>query len=169
MQSNIGGAPQLTGLFKFTSLGNLVSNLWGVAFSIGAIAAFLFMGLGAITWITGGGEKAKVEEAKERITQGMVGLGILAVSYAVALLVQQFLGLNVFGGGSGGSGGGGGTGTCDGYANGVTQCRNQDCRFYHCNNGTWELTNQTPEPICMGNRSQGCYGVNPGFDPNATP
>jgi hypothetical protein len=164
--SDIAGSPLLNGVFKFTSLGNLVSNLWGVAFSIGALAAFLFIGLGAVTWITGGGEKAKVEEAKERITQGIIGLAILAVSWAVALIVQQFLGLNVFGGGSGGTGGGGGgTVACTATS---PQCRNQDCHFYTCTNGQWVYTSQT-EPICVSNPSQGCYGVNPGFDPNATP
>lgn len=141
--------------FGFKTIGSLFSNLWGVAFTIGALAAFLFIILGAIIWITGGGEKAKVEEAKDRITQGIVGLGILAVSWAVALLVQQFLGLNIFGGGSGAPTGGG-PGTCDGYANGTTQCRNQDCLFYHCNNGTWEVTNQAPEPIC-NQYHLGCY------------
>ena len=165
MNSDIGS--QISGTFFYQNIGHLVTNLWGVAFVVGAVAAFLFIVLGGVLWITAGGDKGKVEEARERITQGMIGLAILAVSWAVALLVQRFLGLNILGG-SGSGGTGGGSGTCDGYANGVTQCRNQDCHFYHCNNGTWEVTAQT-EPTCMDNPSGGCYGANSGFDPNATP
>jgi hypothetical protein len=154
MQSNIAG--QLGTLFKFTSLGNLVSNLWGVAFSIGAIAAFLFMGLGALTWITGGGEKAKVEEAKERITQGIVGLAILAVSYAVALLVQQFLGLNVFGSGGNGGPPNGCQYSCEGQVpKGTPQCRNQDCQMYVCDGKCW-IPQGTYEPMCQAHH-HGCY------------
>jgi hypothetical protein len=167
MQSNI--QQQIESTFAFKSLGAMVTNLWGVAFVLGSVAAFLFVVMGGVLWITAGGDKGKVEAAKERITQGLVGLAILAVSWAVALLVQQFLGLSILGGGSGG-GGSGGSGTCDGYANNTTQCRNQDCQFYTCTNGTWGLaTGRQPESTCMANRSGGCYGNNSGFDPNATP
>lgn len=133
---------------------------------VGAVAAFLFIVLGGVLWITAGGDKGKVEQARERITQGIIGLAILAVSWAIALLVQRFLGLNILGGASGG--GGGGNGTCDGYPNGRTQCRNQNCQFYTCNNGSWGPAGMQPEPTCMANRSGGCYGANSGFDPNAT-
>lgn len=157
MESNIKGT--LNGVFKFTSLGNLVSNLWGIAFTIGALAAFLFIVIGAITWITGGGEKAKVEEAKERITQGIVGLGILAVSWAVALLVQQFLGFNIFGGSGGNGGGGGGNNcqySCEGQVPaGTPQCRNQDCQMYVCDGKCW-IPQGTFEPMCQQNH-HGCY------------
>lgn len=158
MGSNIGA--EISSTFGFQSIGSLFTNLWGVAFTIGALAAFLYIILGAITWITGGGEKAKVEEAKERITQGIVGLAILAVSWAVALLVQQFLGLNIFGGG-GGTGGGtpGGVGCqmvnnkCDGWADiGPTEHWNQDnCHIYICTASCWRDTGKiqpgcTPKP-----------------------
>ena len=172
MQSNIAAQPQFAGLFKFTTLGNMVSNLWGVAFMVGAAVAFVFVAMGALEWITGGGDKGKVEEAKNRITQGMVGLAILAVSWAVALVVQRFLGLNILVGGSGstgGTGGTGGTGTCDGWAvAGSTHCRNQDCMSYTCTSASCWTAAGGPEPTCAANRSAGCYGVNSGFDASAT-
>lgn len=155
MTSDVAG--QLGNTFKFTSIGSLATNLWGVAFMVGALAAFGFLILGAIEWITGGGEKAKVEQARDKITQGMVGLGILAVSWALALLAQQFLGLNIFGGTEN-------NGTpppscqminnkCDGWADiGPTEHWNQDnCHIYICTTSCWQDTgkiqpNCTPKP-----------------------
>lgn len=156
MPSDIAG--ELGNTFGYTTIGGLVSNIWGVMFSIGAIAAFLFIGIGALTWITGGGDKGKVEEAKNRITQGVIGLSILAVSWAVALLVQRFLGLNIFGGNGGGGGGGGNNCqySCEGQvAKDTTQCRNQDCQFYKCDGKCWQPQG-TYEPICQ-QYHLGCY------------
>ncbi len=158
MNSNIEEILRGNKTFGYTELGPLVSNLWGVAFTIGAVAAFLYTVLGAVNWITGGGDKGKVEEAKNRITQGMLGLAILAVTWAVALLVQRFLGLNIL---RGGSGGGGGPYPCEASQKNLTQCRNQDCQFYKCDGSTW-IPQGTYEPICQSDPSKGCYGVNQG-------
>ncbi len=152
-QSNIDQGIKDT--FAYKDLGSLASRLWGVAFTIGAIAAFLYTVLGAVNWITGGGDKGKVEEAKNRITQGMFGLAILAVTWAVALLVQRFLGLNILGGGSGGGGGGIGVGCqminnkCDGWAEiGPTKHWNQDnCHIYICTPNCWHDTGEI-QPNC---------------------
>ena len=176
-ESHIG--EEISSTFAFKELGPFVSSLWGAALVLGTIAAFLFFVIGAVLWITAGGDKGKTEQAKERITQSIIGLTILALTWVVSLLVQQFLGLNILSGGSGGGGGGGGgnisafcranpSRCCDGWADpGTTHCRNQNCGFYYCNNGTWQGPNGT-EPKCMQKPSAGCYGVNSGFDPNAT-
>lgn len=160
MTSDIAG--QLGNTFQFKSIGSLASNLWGVAFAIGALAALGFLVLGGITWITGGGEKAKVEEARERITQGMVGLGILAVSWAVALLAQRFLGLSIFGGGGGGGKPNQYPCTSSDVSVPPGQCRNQDCQFYVCNGKYW-IPQGKYEDKCKADPKNGCYGVNPNF------
>lgn len=76
-------------------LGDFVSKVVGFALIIAAMAAFGYLVLGGIQWITGGGDKGKIEEAKNRITNAIIGLAIVAASWAIFLLIDHFLGLNV--------------------------------------------------------------------------
>lgn len=85
---------------KIHSLGTLIGNALGILLIIAAIAAFLFLILGGIQWITSGGDKAGLEAARNKITNAIVGLVIVAAAWAVMLLVSQFLGIEgLFGGG----------------------------------------------------------------------
>lgn len=79
-------------------LGVFVSRIVGLALIVAAIAAFLYLVLAGILWITAGGDKGKIEEARNRITGSLIGLAIVAAAWAVFLLVDHFLGLGVAGG-----------------------------------------------------------------------
>ena len=81
--------------FGFKCVGNLISNFVSAAFIIAAIAFFVYLVLGGIEWITSGGDKGKVESAKNRITAALIGLTIVAASYAIFILVVQFFGINL--------------------------------------------------------------------------
>jgi len=65
---------------------------------VGAILAFIYIVLGGLQWITSGGDKTHLEAARNKITNAIVGLIIVAAAWAIMLLVQQFLGINIFGG-----------------------------------------------------------------------
>lgn len=80
-------------------LGNLIGGLVGLLLVVGTIAAFIFLILGALRWITSGGDKAGLEAAREQILQAIVGLIILAASWAIMILISTFLGLGIFGAG----------------------------------------------------------------------
>src|SRR5687767_10111091 len=45
----------------------------------GLIFLFQFL-LGAISWISAGGEQKKISDARDRITQGVIGLVIIVIS-----------------------------------------------------------------------------------------
>ena len=81
--------------FGFTCIANLVSNIVSVAFILASIAFFVFLVWGGIEWITSGGDKTKTEQARNRITNALVGLAIVAASYAVMRLISYFFGVNV--------------------------------------------------------------------------
>lgn len=83
------------GLFRITDVGTLISAIVSVLLLIAALAAFLYLVLGGIQWITSGGDKAGMEAARNKITQAIVGLVIVAASYAIMLLVSQFLGISI--------------------------------------------------------------------------
>jgi len=56
---------------------------WNALISIGAIMVLIFFVWGALEWISSGGDKGKVENARNRITQAVIGLIILVGSYAI--------------------------------------------------------------------------------------
>ena len=57
---------------------------------------FAFLIMGGIEWITSGGDKNKAESARNKITSAVIGLVIVAASYAIVNLVVQFLGFDNF-------------------------------------------------------------------------
>lgn len=69
------------------------SNILKVIMSIGAIACLGLIIMGAIQWITSGGDKGKIEEARNKITAAIVGLIVLATTIAIFNLVATFLGI----------------------------------------------------------------------------
>lgn len=78
-----------------TDIGVYVSSIVGVLLTAAALAAFLFLVWGGLNWVMAGGDKGKVEEARTRITNAVIGLAIVALSWAIFLLVDFFLGLGI--------------------------------------------------------------------------
>ena len=76
-------------------LGTFVSNSFNAVLLVAALAAFIYMVYGGIEWILSGGEKGKIEEARNKITNGIIGLAIVASAWAVLLLVTYFFGINI--------------------------------------------------------------------------
>lgn len=78
-----------------TDLGEYVSRFVAAALTVAGIAAFIYLIVGGLYWITSSGDKNKVEEARNKITNAIIGLAIVAASWAVFLLVDYFFGLNL--------------------------------------------------------------------------
>jgi len=92
---NIGEQVTEGGFFTYTCIGKLVSNAVGVAFIVGAVVTFVLLVVGGINWITSGGDKAKIDTAQKMITNAIIGLAIVAASYAIYSLVLDFLGIDL--------------------------------------------------------------------------
>lgn len=91
------GVGQPTGM-KITDIGKLISSLISVVFIVAGILTFAFLVIGGIEWLTSGGDKTKTENARNRITAALVGLAIIAASWALMQLISYFFGIDVFGG-----------------------------------------------------------------------
>ena len=78
-----------------TALGQLISNLVGALFIAGFLLAFFELLLGGISWITAGGDKQKLELARDKITNAIMGIIIVGAAYALSSLVAKFFGLNL--------------------------------------------------------------------------
>jgi len=72
-----------------------IATLWQTVILVGGLAFLLYLLLGGITWITAGGDKGKIEEARGKITQGLTGLAILAASYVIVKFLETAIGLKL--------------------------------------------------------------------------
>lgn len=73
----------------------LLPNLIGFMLVFGLVA-FLFMLLwGAITWVLSGGDKAKIESARGRLTSALIGVVLMLATFAVIKLVEAFFDVNI--------------------------------------------------------------------------
>jgi|GEM_PF-595321 len=75
-----------------TDIGSLFNFILRVVIILAILIVFGFLIFGGIEYITSGGEKSKTESARNKITAAIVGLVILAASYAVFLLLWKFFG-----------------------------------------------------------------------------
>ncbi|KKQ97989.1 MAG: hypothetical protein UT24_C0005G0007 [Candidatus Woesebacteria bacterium GW2011_GWB1_39_12] len=76
-------------------LGRLIPALIGLGFVIGAIVFVFILIVGAIQWITSGGDKMRLEQARSRITSALVGVIILLAFFAILNLVECFFGIGL--------------------------------------------------------------------------
>ena len=75
----------------------LITNIINLVFVVAAVLTLVYLVWGAIQWITSGGDKGKVEEARNKITAAVIGLLILAATWAIFQLILAI----AFGGDSG--------------------------------------------------------------------
>ena len=113
LPSNLQDAssPELAG----AGFGTYIAILWLTALTLGGLAAVMYMLLGSLDWILAAGDKGKIEEARKKITQSIIGLAVLFSVGAITVVVGEVLGLNLLqptfqSVGVGGGGGGGGNG-----------------------------------------------------------
>jgi len=72
-----------------------IATLWQTLIIVGGIAFLLYFLWGGLQWIMAGGEKSKIEEARGKITQGLIGLAILAASYVIIKFIQVAIGIEL--------------------------------------------------------------------------
>jgi len=75
-----------------SSMGSLISSILNLVMLVAALLVFMYLILGGIEWITSGGDKSKTEGARNKITAAIIGLIVLAASYALLQLALTFLG-----------------------------------------------------------------------------
>lgn len=76
----------------YKDLGAFVTNILQLAFAIALVVVMFMLIWGSFEWITSGGDKDHVANARNRIINALVGLAVLAIAFAVATIGAQFLG-----------------------------------------------------------------------------
>jgi len=75
-------------------LASLIASFLHLLLIGAGIAAFFYLLLGGIQWITSGGDKAGIEAAREKITAALIGLVIVASVFAFINIIAPILGLD---------------------------------------------------------------------------
>ncbi|MBQ6436674.1 hypothetical protein IJJ27_03915 [bacterium] len=86
INSLLGGSTisQSTGSSAYSTM---FSRIISVIVAVAALLSFFYLVWGAVDWITSGGDQSKVESARHKITAAVIGLIILAASWAIFQLV----------------------------------------------------------------------------------
>lgn len=71
---------------------SLINGVLSFVLVIAALLVFLYLIWGAFDWITSGGDKGKTDRARQKIISAVIGLIIIASSYAILTLALRFLG-----------------------------------------------------------------------------
>jgi hypothetical protein len=93
--STIGDLYNATGADAPDLLNLLLSNIFGFLTIVGGLAFLIYFVIGAISWITAGGDQQKVETARKYMTNGAVGMIIIVGAYAIIAIVGQVLGIDL--------------------------------------------------------------------------
>lgn len=73
---------------------SIASTLFGFLTIVAGLAFMLYFVLGGINWITAGGDKQKVENAKNQMTNAGIGLVIVVAAYAIVGIASTVLGID---------------------------------------------------------------------------
>ncbi len=90
----VTGACVTASPFKET-FANILSQIIGVMTAIAALWFIFTLFTGAISWISAGSDKQALDNAKKKITNGIIGLFIVIAAYALIGIIGYFLGIDI--------------------------------------------------------------------------
>lgn len=74
-------------------LTKIISNVLAIITIIAGLSFVYFFMVGAINWITAGGEAQKAQAARTMIMNALIGLMITVIAYPALLLLSRLLGM----------------------------------------------------------------------------
>lgn len=78
-----------------TDLETLISNGIGFLTIIAGLFFIFFFFLGALKWVTAGGDSGKVGKARDEMVQGVMGLVVIVAAYGIIGLIGRIIGLDL--------------------------------------------------------------------------
>ena len=91
---------QFEGLREF-SWQTLVTAGINIVLVIATVVFFFMFVMGGIEWISSGGDKGKIDGARNKITSSLVGLVIVFAIFVIIFLINEIFGINIGGLGTG--------------------------------------------------------------------
>ena len=76
-------------------LTEFIGNLLTTALGLASIILLVWIVWGGVEWLISGGEKQAIESARNRITNGIIGMIIVALAIAIFMFIGEILGINL--------------------------------------------------------------------------
>lgn len=85
--------PSVGGIVTIQSFEVLFSNVISIAIGLAGIAFFIMFLVGGFSYLTAGGEEAKVAGAKKTLTYAIFGLFAIILSFLILKFIANFTGV----------------------------------------------------------------------------
>ncbi len=76
-------------------ISSFISNFLGFITGLAGIMFLIYLIFAGLSWVTSGGDKGKVEAARNQMTQAALGLVVVIAAYSIAGVVGKVLGLDI--------------------------------------------------------------------------
>jgi hypothetical protein len=73
----------------------LITMVVGFLTIVAGLAFLIYFMIGGLSWLTAGGDKGKVETAKQMMTNGAIGMIIVVAAYGIVWIVGELLGIDI--------------------------------------------------------------------------
>ena len=81
--------------FRIPNITDILTFVLRFFFIISGLVALIFLLLGALGWITSGGNKESVDKAREKIQAAIIGLILIFAVLAIVIVLENALGLGL--------------------------------------------------------------------------
>lgn len=75
----------------------IISGAISLILIIVALVFFFILVIGGLRWVTSGGDEKKVGDARNQITNALIGLAIVFASWAIMKLIGTVFGIDILG------------------------------------------------------------------------
>lgn len=76
-------------------IASFISNFLGFITGLAGLMFLIYLIFAGLSWVSSGGDKGKVEAARNQMTQAALGLVVVIAAYAIAGVVGKVLGLDI--------------------------------------------------------------------------
>ena len=81
--------------FGLTFIQHLIFRIVDIGIILSGLLLLIYLVWGGVEWLTSGGDKTKIENARSKLTHALLGVAIIAAAYAVWTLALTFFGVDV--------------------------------------------------------------------------
>lgn len=83
------------GVASLTCIWVVLSNVINAGLALSGVVAIFLIVYSGFQYVTSGGDKEKLDNARKRLTYAILGLVFITLSFLVVTFIAQFTGLNV--------------------------------------------------------------------------
>lgn len=81
---------------KFSSIGDIINTLVPYIFALAGLALLFILIIGGFELMTSAGDPKKMESAKGKLTNGVIGFVIIFVAYWLVQIMEVIFNLKIF-------------------------------------------------------------------------